>query len=105
MVVSDTETEGRAYQISSEHHVRNEIQVRNAANWSFYALQTEEERGESGFALPIEIDSSRDITFANFHSYRVISSYPAFSVGRQNIQLAGHPFPQLPLRQQQQGEF
>ena len=47
MVVSDTETEGRAYQISSEHHVRNEVQVRNAANWSFYALQTEEERGKA----------------------------------------------------------
>ncbi len=78
MLVSDTETEGRAYQISSEHHVRNEIQVRNAAGWRFYALQTEEERGESGLALPIEIESSRDITFANFHSYRVISSYQPF---------------------------
>jgi len=78
MLVSDTDTEGRAYQISSEHHVRNEIQVRRAAHWSFYALQTEEERGESGFALPIEIDSSRDLTFANFHSYRVISSYQPF---------------------------
>jgi sugar lactone lactonase YvrE len=78
MLVSDTGTEGRAYQISSEHHVRNEIQVRHAANWSFYALQTEEERGESGFALPIEIDSSHDITFANFHSYRVISSFQPF---------------------------
>ena len=78
MLVSDTDTEGRAYQISSEHHVRNEIQVRRAAHWSFYALQTEEERGESGFALPIEIDSSHDITFANFHSYRVISSYQPF---------------------------
>ncbi len=78
MLVSDTETEGRAYQISSEHHVRNEIQVRNAAHWCFYALQTEEERGESGFALPIEIDSSHDITFANFHSYRVISSFQPF---------------------------
>ena len=78
MVVSDTETEGRAYQISSEHHVRNEIQVRNAAHWRFYALQTEEERGESGFALPIEIDSSHDITFANFHGYRVISSFQPF---------------------------
>ena len=78
MLVSDTETEGRVYQISSEHHVHNEIQVRNAAHWSFYALQTEEERGESGFCLPIEIDSSRDITFANFHSYRVISSYQPF---------------------------
>jgi sugar lactone lactonase YvrE len=78
MLVSDTETEGRAYQISSEHHVRNEIQVRNAAHWRFYALQTEEERGESGFALPIEIDSSHDVTFANFHSYRVISSFQPF---------------------------
>jgi hypothetical protein len=78
MVVSDTETPGRAYQISSEHHVRNEIQVKNAASWRFYALQTEEERGESGFALPIEIDSCRDITFANFHSYRVISSIQPF---------------------------
>ena len=78
MLVSDTETAGRVYQISSEHHVRNEIQVHNAAHWSFHALQTEEERGESGFCLPIEIDSSRDITFANFHSYRVISSYQPF---------------------------
>src|SRR5579862_5494521 len=78
MMVSDTETEGRAYEISSEHHVRHELQVRNAAHWGFYALQTEEERGESGFALPIEIDSSHDITFANFHSYRVISSFQPF---------------------------
>jgi hypothetical protein len=78
MLVSDTDTEGRAYQISSEHHVRNEIQVHHAAHWGFYALQTEEERGESGFALPIEIDSSHDITFANFHSYRVISSFQPF---------------------------
>lgn len=78
LLVSDTETEGRAYQISSEHHVRHEIQIRNAANWRFYALQTEEERGESGLALPIEIESSRDIAFANFHSYRVISSFQPF---------------------------
>ncbi len=78
MVVSDTETEGRAYQISCEHHVRNEVEVRHAAHWRFYALQTEEERVESGFALPIEVDSSHDITFANFHSYRVISSYQPF---------------------------
>ena len=78
MLVSETETEGRAYQVSSEHHVRNEVQVRHAAHWRFYALQTEEERGESGFALPVEITSSRDITFANFHAYRVISSFQPF---------------------------
>ncbi|MBP1635328.1 MAG: SMP-30/Gluconolaconase/LRE domain protein [Acidobacteria bacterium] len=78
MLISDTATEGRIYQMSSEHHVRYEIQVRNAAHWRIYAMQTEEERGEGGFALPLEIDNSRDITFANFHLYRVISSYQPF---------------------------
>lgn len=78
MEVSDTDTPGAAYEISSEHHVRHELQVRRAAHWSFYALQTEEERGESGFTLPIDIDSSCDILLANFHSYRVISSEQPF---------------------------
>jgi Pectate lyase superfamily protein/SMP-30/Gluconolactonase/LRE-like region len=78
MLVSDTETEGRVYQMSSEHHVRYEVQVRHSAHWRFYALQTEGERGESGFDLPLEIDSSRDITVANFHIYRVISSGQPF---------------------------
>ena len=78
MMVSDTSTEGRVYAMSSEHHVRYEVQLRNVANWRLYALQTEEERGEGGFALPLEIDASRDITIANFHLYRVISSYQPF---------------------------
>jgi sugar lactone lactonase YvrE len=78
MLVSDTTTEGRIYEMSSEHHVRYEVQFRNAANWQVYALQTEEERGEGGFALPLEIHNSRNLTFANFHLYRVISSYQPF---------------------------
>jgi len=78
MLISDTETEGRIYQMSSEHHVKHEIQIHHSAHWSIYALQTEEERGESGFALPLEIDSSHDITLANFHCYRVISSFQPF---------------------------
>lgn len=78
MLVSDTSTEGRVYAMSSEHHVRYEVQLRNVANWRIYSLQTEEERGEGGFALPLEIDRSRDITIANFHLYKVISSYQPF---------------------------
>ena len=78
MRISDTETEGRVYQISSEHHVKHEVQIDHAANWHIYALQTEEERGESGNALPLEIEWSHDITIANFHSYRVISSFQPF---------------------------
>jgi hypothetical protein len=78
MLISDTSTEGRVYAMSSEHHVRYEVQLRNVSNWRLYSLQTEEERGEGGFALPLEIDSSRNITIANFHIYRVISSYQPF---------------------------
>ena len=78
LLVSDTTTEGRVYGMSSEHHVRYEVQLHRVANWKLYSLQTEEERGESGFALPLEIVDSHDITVANFHLYRVISSYQPF---------------------------
>ena len=78
MLVTDTSTVGRIYEMSSEHHVRYELQLRNVSNWRIYSLQTEEERGEGGFALPLEIDRSSNITIANFHIYRVISSYQPF---------------------------
>jgi hypothetical protein len=52
--------------------------LRNASNWSIYALQTEEESGESAFALPIEVQNSSNITFANYHSYRVVSASQPF---------------------------
>lgn len=64
--------------MSSEHHVRNEVVLNQVSNWQIYALQTEEERGEGGFALPLEIRNSRDITLANLHMYRVVSSYQPF---------------------------
>ena len=78
LYISDTSTEGRIYELSSEHHVRNEVVLHNASNWQIYALQTEEERGESGFALPLEIRDSSNITIANLHMYRVVSSYQPF---------------------------
>jgi len=74
LLVSDTSTSGRVYQMSAEHHVRHEVQIHRAANWELHALQTEEERGESGFALPVEIRDSSRITISNLHAYRVISS-------------------------------
>jgi sugar lactone lactonase YvrE len=78
MYVSDTSTEGRVYEMSSEHHVRNEIVLRNVSNWNIYSLQTEEERGEGGFALPLDIENSSNVTVANFHIYRVVSSFQPF---------------------------
>jgi hypothetical protein len=76
--ISNTSTSGRIYEMSSEHHVRNEAVLHNVSNWQIYALQTEEERGESAFALPLEIRDSSDITIANYHIYRVVSSYQPF---------------------------
>jgi pectate lyase-like protein/SMP-30/gluconolaconase/LRE-like protein len=76
--ISNTSTEGRIYQLSSEHHVRNEVILDHASNWQIYALQTEEERGEGGFALPLDIRDSSNITFANLHMYRVVSMYQPF---------------------------
>ena len=78
LYISDTSTPGRIYELSSEHHVRNEIMLRRASNWSIYALQTEEESGESAMALPIDVQDSSNITFANYHSYRVVSTYQPF---------------------------
>jgi hypothetical protein len=78
LYISDTSTPGRIYALSSEHHVRNEIMLRHASNWSIYALQTEEESGEGALALPIEIRDSSNITFANYHSYRVVSTSQPF---------------------------
>src|SRR5262249_44845451 len=78
LYISNTATEGRIYQLSSEHHVRNEVVMRNVSNWQIYALQTEEERGEGGFALPLEIRDSSNITVASLHMYRVVSSYQPF---------------------------
>ncbi len=86
MRVSDTATPGRVYELSSEHHVRNEIELRRVANWELYSLQTEEESGESGFALPLEIAESSNLTIANYHGYRVVRSTQPF---RTAIRVSG----------------
>ena len=78
LYISNTTTPGHVYELSSEHHVRNEIRLDGVQNWDLDALQTEEERGESPFALPLEILRSRNITIANYHGYRVISSNQPF---------------------------
>jgi sugar lactone lactonase YvrE len=71
MLVSDTKTPGKVYEVSIEHHVRVEFALNRVENWSFYAPQTEEEAGESQEAISFEIANSRNITIANWHAYRV----------------------------------
>ncbi len=74
--ISDTSTEGRIYAMSIEHHVRNELILRRVSHWRIYALQTEEERAEGPHALPVDIDASSDLTFANVFLYRVTTPVP-----------------------------
>ncbi len=81
MMVSDTRTPGRVYAMSSEHHVRNEVVVRRAANWAFYALQFEEERLEGPETLPLEITDSENLLFVNTYVYRVMSTYAPHPTG------------------------
>ncbi|MES2391011.1 MAG: glycosyl hydrolase family 28-related protein [Acidobacteriota bacterium] len=69
--VEDTETRGVAYQVSCEHHPKNEVQFIHAAHWSVYALQTEEESPDGTEATAVELDGAHDITFANLFDYRV----------------------------------
>jgi len=78
MYVSETATDGRVYAMSSEHHVRNEIKLRNVSNWQIYALQIEVERGEGPNDLPLEMENCSHITFANLYLYRVMSTYSPF---------------------------
>ena len=71
MLVSNTTVPGFVYEVSSEHHMRAEFKFNGVANWELYALQTEEESGESQNASSLEIDHSHDLTIANYHGYRV----------------------------------
>jgi hypothetical protein len=76
--VSDTTTPGHVYELSNEHHVRNEIIFDHVENWDINAPQTEEEAGESPESLSLEFDWSRNITVANYHGYRVTRSRAPF---------------------------
>jgi hypothetical protein len=79
-LVSHTKVPGHVYELSTEHHLRNEIKFDHAENWDVNAPQTEEEAGESPESLSLEFDFSRNITIANYHGYRVTRSrapYPA----------------------------
>jgi len=77
-VVSNTRTPGHVYELSNEHHLRNEIKFDHVENWDINAPQTEEEAGESPEALSLEIGNSHNLTFANYHAYRVTRSRAPF---------------------------
>lgn len=79
LYVSDTQTSGRMYLFSAEHHVRNEVRFKNVSNWQVHALQLEEEGRESWNCQPLEIEGCNNVLFTNLFMYRVsrvINPYP-----------------------------
>jgi hypothetical protein len=73
-LVTDTKTPGHVYELSAEHHFKNEIVLRNVENWEFLAPQTEQEVADGVNAVSTEFHNARNILFANYHSYRVTRS-------------------------------
>lgn len=79
LYISHTETPGRIYGMSLEHHLRNEAIFRQVANWKIYDFQFEVE-AEGTNTQPLELIACRNLTFANLYSYRVsrmLKPYPS----------------------------
>ncbi len=72
LYISNTDTPGRIYAMSLEHHVRTEARLENVANWKIYAYQFEEEGREGKDCKMMEVSNCHDIMFANLWMYRVI---------------------------------
>ncbi|MBN1974028.1 MAG: hypothetical protein JW787_10350 [Sedimentisphaerales bacterium] len=71
LVITNTSTKGKIYQMSVEHHYRVELVLQNVENWEFYALQTEEENPAGHEANSMHMDNCKNILFANTYMYRV----------------------------------
>ncbi|MES2441183.1 MAG: glycosyl hydrolase family 28-related protein [Pseudomonadota bacterium] len=74
LYVANTRTPGTVYEMSAEHHVRNEIVLDGVENWTFLAPQTEQEVRDGQDTVAVEIRNSRNILLANYHGYRVTRS-------------------------------
>jgi sugar lactone lactonase YvrE len=71
LVITNTSTKGKIYQMSVEHHNRVELVLQNVENWEIYALQTEEENPAGHRANSMHMDNCKNILFANTYMYRV----------------------------------
>jgi hypothetical protein len=71
------------YELSAEHHIRNEIVLDGVKNWEFLAPQTEEEVRDGMDSVSFDIRNSKNILIANYHAYRVTRSIkPAVTAAR-----------------------
>jgi len=79
--VTDTTTQGRVYMASVEHHAGAEVTMKNAANWTWYGLQTETKPGEGvGEGVAIDMDGCRNISFVNLFIYRMPTTPAPYAI-------------------------
>lgn len=71
LLVENTTTPSVVYQLSCEHHMHHETEFHHAANWTVYALQTEEENPAGVDSFSIDLKDTNHILFANTFMYRV----------------------------------
>lgn len=70
--ITNTSTKGSIYCMSLEHHVRTEAMFYQVSNWRLFGLQTEEEKAEGMFNLPIQLSHCKNMLFANLYMFRVV---------------------------------
>lgn len=81
LYLSDTETPGRIYAMSLEHHVRTEARLHNVSNWKIYAFQFEEEGREGPDCHMAEMSNCKNIELINVWMYRVIRAFMPKEIG------------------------
>lgn len=81
LYISHTETPGRVYAMSLEHHVRTEARMHNVSNWKFYAFQFEEEGREGPYSYMAEMSGCKNIELINVWMYRVIRAFMPKDIG------------------------
>ena len=93
-LVSNTKTPGHVYELSNEHHVRNEIKFDHLENWDINAPQTEEEAGESPESLSFEIarlPQSHHCELSRLSRNALTRAVPG---GSTYLSIVGYSFPQ-----------
>ncbi|MCR5736436.1 MAG: SMP-30/gluconolactonase/LRE family protein [Eubacterium sp.] len=72
LLIRENKDPVKIYCLSLEHHARCELRMRKANHVTIYGFQSEEEKAEGEYALPIELIECKNITFATTYCFRTV---------------------------------
>lgn len=92
LFAENTSVKTSIYCISIEHHVRREALLKNVANWRIYGFQTEEEKAESDYAIPLEMIDCENVSIETAYMFRTVyvntpSKYAMHITGCKNTEI------------------